>query len=341
MLRAFFGLVLLLIATTAGLVVWSQNWWTEGWALPSSVEFEVREGSSLHTVAQDLAKKGLIKPHAKLFELGWRFMFPKETVKAGDYRFEGEISPARIATILGSGQTVTLSFTIPEGLNIYQIAERLENVFPKVKKQEWLAEMRKPDLLGQLPENPPSVEGFLFPETYTFNPRVLPREVLNTMIQTSKKFLSKELISKGSSRNLSPLQIVTLASIIEKETGRADERPHISSVFHNRLRIGMRLQTDPTVIYGIWERYDGNIRKEDLRTPTPYNTYVISGLPPGPIASPGFAALQAAVDPIETDDLYFVSRGDGSHIFSSNLKDHQKGVYQYQIRPARLGNSQR
>ena len=341
MLRAFFGLVLLLIASTAGLAVWSQKWWHETWALPAPVEFEVKEGSSIHSVSQELYKKGLIKPHAKLFEYGWRFILPKETLKAGDYRFEGEISPARIATILSSGQTVTLSFTIPEGLNIFQIAERLETVFPKVSKQEWLAEMRNPDVILHLPESPPTVEGFLFPETYTFNPRVSPRDVLITMIQTGKKNLSQELISKGALLKLTPLQIVTLASIIEKETGRADERPHISSVFHNRLRIGMRLQTDPTVIYGMWERYDGNIRRDDLKAPTPYNTYVISGLPPGPIASPGLASLQAAVDPIKSDDLYFVSRGDGSHIFSTNLKDHQKSVYQYQIKPARLGNSQR
>ncbi|MEN9528210.1 MAG: hypothetical protein RI932_83, partial [Pseudomonadota bacterium] len=148
-----------------------------------------------------------------------------------------------------------------------------------------------------------------------------------------------EVIEKGALRKLNPLEVITLASIIEKETGKPEERRHISSVFHNRMRIGMRLQTDPTVIYGMWERYNGNIRKSDLREPTPYNTYVISGLPPGPIASPGLLAIQAAVDPLDTEDLYFVSRGDGSHIFSRNLKDHERSVYQYQILPARRGAS--
>lgn len=341
MLRALFALIVASIAGSVAVAIWTQKWWTASQELASPIGFEVKEGASLQSVASELLNKRLITHHAKLFEYGWRITTPQETVKAGDYKFEGKISPAKIASILGNGQTVTVSFTIPEGLNIFQIAEKLESVFPKFKKQDWLAEMRKPELIALLPENPPTVEGFLFPETYTFNPRVSPRDVLTMMVQTSKKHLNKTITEKGSELKLTPLQIVTLASIIEKETGRAEERPHISSVFHNRLRIGMRLQTDPTVIYGMWERYDGNIKREDLRTPTPYNTYVISGLPPGPIASPGFAALQAAVDPLKTDDLYFVSRGDGSHIFSTNLKDHQKGVYQYQIRPAREGRTQR
>jgi UPF0755 protein len=199
--------------------------------------------------------------------------------------------------------------------------------------------MRDPKLLAEVPSKPATVEGFLFPETYTFNPRTTPQEVLKTMLETFKKSVPGEVIEKGALRKLNPLEVITLASIIEKETGKPEERRHISSVFHNRMRIGMRLQTDPTVIYGMWERYNGNIRKSDLREPTPYNTYVISGLPPGPIASPGLLAIQAAVDPLDTEDLYFVSRGDGSHIFSRNLKDHERSVYQYQILPARRGAS--
>lgn len=336
MLKGLLALFVLLLTAAGSSAYWAHNWWNQNTIkVGSPIDIEVKEGSTIHSVSVELFKRGLITHDPKLFQWGWRLTMAKATLKAGDYRFEGELTAAKIAHILASGQTVTISFTIPEGWNMYQIAERLENVFPKISKAKWLETMRDSKFRDQLPGQPPSVEGFLFPETYTFNPRSSPSDVVNAMIQTFQKNFSPEIKSRGESLKLSPLQIVTLASIIEKETGKSDERPHISSVFHNRMRIGMRLQTDPTVIYGMWERYDGNIRKDDLRTPTPYNTYVISGLPPGPIASPGLAALKAAVEPIETEDLYFVSRGDGSHIFSKNLRDHQKGVYQYQIQPSR------
>lgn len=339
MFRALFALVVLMGAAATSVAYWTQAWWQKPIALTSSVDFEVREGSTLQSVSNELTKLKMITVDPRLFEFSFRLSLPRSTVKAGDYRFEGSLSPQKIAAILSSGQTITTSFTIPEGWNTFQIAERLEKVFPKTNKFKWLRLMRDPKFLSNLPGSPQSVEGFLFPETYTFNPRATPRDVINEMIQTFKKHLTSEIIAKGEAKKLKPLEIVTLASIIEKETGKAAERPHISSVFHNRMRIGMRLQTDPTVIYGMWERYDGNIRKTDLKTPTAYNTYVIPGLPPGPIASPGLAALKAAVDPIESKDLYFVSRGDGSHIFSTNLRDHQKGVYQYQIQPSRNGSS--
>lgn len=339
MIRAFFALLVLMAAAAGSAGYWAQNWWHTTVKLESPVEFEVREGATLQSVSNELMRRQVIAGPAKFFEIGWRLTQPKATVKAGDYRLENGVSPKRLASILASGQTITISFTIPEGLNTFQIAERLEKVFPKTSKQKWLDHMRDPKLLAEVPSKPATIEGFLFPETYTFNPRTTPQEVLKTMLETFKKSVPGEVIEKGALRKLNPLEVITLASIIEKETGKPEERRHISSVFHNRMRIGMRLQTDPTVIYGMWERYNGNIRKSDLREATPYNTYVISGLPPGPIASPGLLAIQAAVDPLDTEDLYFVSRGDGSHIFSRNLKDHERSVYQYQILPARRGAS--
>jgi UPF0755 protein len=339
MIRALIVLFMLIATAAGSAAYWAQDWWHATVKLPSPVEFEVREGATLQSVSNELVRLKVIDAPAKLFEIGWRLTLPKATVKAGDYRLENSLSPKRIASILASGQTVTITFTIPEGWNTFQIAERLEKVFPKTNKKKWLEYMRDPKLLATVPTKPTSVEGFLFPETYTFNPRTAPHEVLKTMVETFLKSVPTDLLEKGAARKLNPFEIVTLASIIEKETGKPEERRHISSVFHNRLRIGMRLQTDPTIIYGIWERYDGNIRKSDLREPTPYNTYVIPRLPPGPIASPGLLALEAAVDPLETEDLYFVSRGDGSHIFSSNLKDHERSVYQYQILPSRRGAS--
>lgn len=336
MIKAFLSLSVLSMALLLSVLFWANHWWTESAVqLRAPLQMEIKEGSSIQSVSHDLHKQGLITVSPKLFQWGWRLTMAKSTLKAGDYKFEGTLPPAKIAQILSTGQIVTLAVTIPEGWNMYQIAERLENAFPKTTKAKWLQLMTDPKFREQVPGNPAHLEGFLFPETYSFSPKSSPVEVISTMVQTFKKNFTQEIIAKGNGLKLSPLGIVTLASIIEKETGKAEERPHISSVFHNRLRIGMRLQTDPTVIYGIWDRYDGNIRKSDLREPTPYNTYVISGLPPGPIASPGLASLKAAVEPKQTEDLYFVSRGDGSHVFSSNLRDHERGVYQYQIQPAR------
>lgn len=336
MIKAFLSLFVLTVALLLAAYLWANQWWTDSDInLRSPVQMEIKEGSSIQSVSQELHKLGLINANPKFFQWGWRITMANSTLKAGEYKFEGSLAPKKLAQILSTGQIVSIAVTIPEGWNMYQIAERLQNTFPKTEKAVWLQLMSEPKFREQVPGNPPNLEGFLFPETYSFSPKSPPVEVISTMLHTFKKNFTQDIVEKGHQHKLSPLGIVTLASIIEKETGKAEERPHISSVFHNRLRIGMRLQTDPTVIYGIWERYDGNIRKEDLRTPTPYNTYVIYGLPPGPIASPGLESLRAAVTPKKTDDLYFVSRGDGSHIFSNNLRDHERGVYQYQIQPSR------
>jgi UPF0755 protein len=341
MIRALLVFIVLAFASTASVLHLASKWWSDTAVNANpTVELTIKEGSTIHGVAHELLKKGLITHDARFFVLGWRLTMPKATLKAGEYRFEGSLTPSKIARILTSGQVFSTTLTIPEGWNMYQIAERLENSFPNTSKSRWLEVMKDRQILDALPGKPQIIEGFLFPETYNFNQRAQPQEVINTMVQTFRKNFAEDLIRAGEKLNLKPLEIVTLASIIEKETGKAEERPHISSVFHNRLRLGMRLQTDPTVIYGMWDRYDGNIRKSDLKTPTPYNTYVISGLPPGPIASPGLASLQAAVAPLQTKDLYFVSKGDGSHIFSGNLQDHQRSVYQYQVRPAKTRSAQ-
>ncbi len=342
LMRTFGAIITIAVIVIVSIGVgayWLHSWWLKPFKLPVPVTVTVAEGATLQGVARQFSNLKILDGHARLFEISWRLFTPEKTVKAGDYRFSGTLSPDQVALRLATGDTISVSFTIPEGWNTFQIAERLEGVFEGTSKKLWLNTMRNANLTAKLPGSPSSAEGFLFPETYTFRAKVAPKEVISAMITTFWKNLDKNLVKAGEARNLNLLEIVTLASIIEKETGKAEERPHISSVFHNRMRIGMRLQTDPTVIYGMWEQFDGNIRKKDLKTPTPYNTYVISGLPPGPIASPGRAALDAAVNPIETKDLYFVSRGDGSHVFSSNFRDHQKGVYKYQISPARRKRS--
>lgn len=299
------------------------------------VDFEVREGAGLSETSSELAKIGVLRwPFA--MKIYAKFKHPGAVIKAGPYHFEAGILPYQILEKLLKGEVSTTQFTIPEGHNMWQVADRLVATFPHIKKETWLAEMRSSKYLAELPEGATTVEGYLYPETYTIRTKPTPPEVIRAMIHMFNKNFDEKWVLEAQSLNLSKHQLVTLASIIEKETGAPAERPHISSVFHNRLRLGMRLQTDPTIIYGIWETYNGNIRKRDLQTPTAYNTYLIDGLPPGPIANPGRAALEAAAQPVETKDLYFVATGaGGAHAFAATLAEHSKNVFKYQIQPFR------
>jgi UPF0755 protein len=177
-----------------------------------------------------------------------------------------------------------------------------------------------------------SLEGYLFPETYHFSKHTSEQKIVQAMLNTFKQRITNgDILDQIQKSDMSLHEVITLASLIEKETGMNDERKHISSVFHNRLRRNMRLQTDPTVIYAI-EEFDGNIRKKDLNIDSPYNTYRYKGLPPGPIANPGIKSIVAALNPIRSNHLYFVSRKDGSHHFSSNLREHNRAVQKYQLK---------
>lgn len=301
-------------------------------AAAAPVEYEVKSGARFNNVAEDLEKIGVIQ-NAFLLNLYARYTRQAEKIKTGYYAIAPGLTPPEVIDQLTKGKVMMIQFVVPEGWNTWQIAEKLAETFPKISKQQWLGEMNAPAARKKLPKELKNVEGFLFPETYTVSPKSTAQEIIAAMITEFYKHFDSEIKTAGLNLGLTPSQIVTLASIIEKETGKSEERKHISSVFHNRLKIKMRLQTDPTVIYGMWEKYDGNIRKKDLLTPTPYNSYTNDGLPPGPIASPGLASLQAAVQPDSTKDLYFVGKGDGSHFFSSNLKDHNQAVHQFQIEP--------
>ena len=188
-----------------------------------------------------------------------------------------------------------------------------------------------PEFIKSLKLDVPNLEGYLYPETYLFTPGIDEAQLLRMLVEQFHNQLDPALLKKAKQLNLNRHQLVTLASIIEKETGLVKEMPLISSVFHNRLRRGIPLQTDPTVIYGI-KNFDGNLTRNHLKTPTPYNTYMIKGLPPGPIANPGKAALNAAAEPAKSEYLYFVARGDGSHYFSKTLKEHNGAVRKYQLK---------
>jgi UPF0755 protein len=290
----------------------------------------IEKGWSGARIALELQGAGIV-PNALLFRMVNQFYRSEGLLKAGRYRFEGNLNTLEVREILLKGQVLTRQFVIAEGLNQWQIAEKLAQTFVEFDAAAFLEAFQDPKILSTLPKEALSIEGYLFPETYTVHEDATPLEIARIMVNECRKRLTPELLLRAQDLGLGEHQLMTLASIIEKETGDPSERGLISAVFHNRLRKKMRLQTDPTVIYGMWHTYDGNIRRKDLLTPTPYNTYVIPGLPPGPIASPGEDAIKKAAQPDPSTFLFFVSRGDGSglHDFSNTLEEHNRAVSRF------------
>jgi UPF0755 protein len=249
-------------------------------------------------------------------------------MQRGEYRLSPAQPPGEILEWIASGRVVEHEVAFPEGLTAAQFAERLAAA-GLVERDAFLAVVQDPAAPAQLGVEGSSLEGYLFPETYRFPRGLAPVEIARAMVG---QFLAAwaGIEPRARERGLSMRDVVILASLIEKETGAADERPLIASVFLNRLRRGMRLETDPSVIYGIAD-FDGNLRRRHLEDDANrYNTYRIAGLPPGPIASPGAAALRAVVEPAETQYLYFVSRNDGSHAFSKTYAEHLAAVNRHQ-----------
>ncbi len=291
--------------------------------------FDVRPGASLGAVARDLESRGLIRS-ALAFEWLARSRELEGALQVGEYEFSAALAPAEILMRIVEGRVVTHEVAIPEGLTAAQIAARLEAA-GLASAAEFAAFASDPTSAPALGVEGASLEGYLFPETYRLPRGLSAREIAKVLVT---QFLEvwRDLEPLARAQGLSMLEVVTLASIVEKETAVAEERPLIASVFRNRLERGMRLETDPTVIYGI-ENFDGNLRRRDLENAeNPYNTYQISGLPPGPIANPGAAALRAVVDPAESDYLFFVSRNDGTHVFSKTFAEHTREVDRYQRR---------
>jgi len=291
---------------------------------------EIKPGMSLRQVSNFLADKKLLdEPSA--FVLYTYLQGKQNRIKTGEYRFSPSTPPWKILESLTNGTAILYTVTIPEGYRITEIAQLFEKQ-GLVDKEAFIAETRNQELLDALQINSGgSLEGYLYPDTYKFSKAVGAKKIIQTMVDTFKKRVQKpELMQQAKSGKLTFHEIVTLASLIEKETGLGTERKLISSVFHNRLVKKMRLQTDPTVIYAM-VNFDGNIRKKDLSIDSPYNTYKYFGLPPGPIASPGLDSIRAAMEPDHSDYLYFVSRKNGSHQFSTNYKDHVRAIQKYQL----------
>jgi len=290
------------------------------------VSLTIPAGSSFNTIAEELQDKGVVR-NALALKLLARWNGQAGKIQAGDYRFSDPATPEDVLNRLIAGDVEKVSLTIPEGFTLRQIVERIDNKgFGDREKLLQLAYDRK--FIKSLKVDATSLEGYLFPETYLFAPGIGEEALLKMMVDQFHSHLDPQLKKKAQALGLTLHQWVTLASIIEKETGIVEEMPLISSVFHNRLKRKIPLQTDPTVIYGIKD-FDGNLTRKHLETPSPYNTYLNRGLPPGPIASPGFAALKAAVSPAQTTYLYFVATGDGGHRFSKTLKEHNAAVREY------------
>jgi UPF0755 protein len=296
-----------------------------------TLELYIEPGTNARQVANLLEKSGAITS-ARSFYHYLRYLSGNVgQLKAGDYEFAAGQTPQQIIDILSSGRTVQVRLTIPEGSNKKDIAAIIERA-GFGKKEEILALMESSELLARLhvPRVPGGLEGYLFPDTYQIAKRTPPAAILERMRARLKEVMTSELEQRLQESPLDLNQVLTLASIVEKETGDPAERPEIAGVFLNRLALKMKLQTDPTVIYSV-PNYSGNLRKADLQIDNPYNTYVYAGLPPGPIASPGLAAIKAVLWPAQTRNLYFVSRNDGTHEFCPTLACHSKAVKYWQI----------
>lgn len=290
---------------------------------------DIPKGTSFRVIAASLEKDGVIRD-SRSFAYAAQFSGKVKAIKAGEYEFNRSMNTMEILDILVSGRVRQHPATIPEGYNIREVAAVLKEA-GLVDEDEFMARASDPGFVRSMGLEGRTFEGYLFPDTYMFTKGMSADEIISRMAQRFKAVYYPELDAMAKAAGMPMGKVVTLASIIEKETGKPDERGLISAVFHNRLKKRIRLQSDPTVIYAI-EGFDGNLRRRDLLRKNPYNTYVNYGLPPGPIANPGRESLRAAIAPDEGGYLYFVSKNNGTHFFSRTLREHNNAVNFYQKR---------
>jgi UPF0755 protein len=313
----------------AALLAWFVYFATQPVTLPQTpFDFTVRTGAGLKTVSRQLAEAGVFREEHSFWILA-RALGRTPRIHPGTYRLEQPITPLELLDKLARGDVALFEIRFIEGTTFKQWLAQLAQ---QQGVRQTLAG-KSPAEIAALLGIERSAEGWLFPDTYRFAPGVSDLDVLKHAHGVMKRRLEEAWNGRAPQLPLAtPYEALILASIVEKETGVAAERPQIASVFVNRLRRGMRLQTDPTVIYGMGESYDGNIRKRDLTTDTPWNTYTRDGLPPTPIAMPGGGSLAAVAQPAQTELLYFVGKGDGTHHFSRTLEEHNRAVAKYQLK---------
>ena len=298
---------------------------------------DIPPGTGTAGMARRLAEAGVVRSTTAFRAAVW-MRGSARRLQAGEYRFDRPMSPAEVTDRIARGDVYVRALTFREGLTIREMAAVFEGAgFGQASA--FITAARNAELIRVLDPKATDLEGYLFPDTYTLPRRTTAEQLVARMVERFQKIVTPELREKAAERGLTVRELVTLASLVEKETARPEERPIVAGVYTNRLQIGMGLQCDPTVIYALMlaGRYDGNIRRPDLQIDSPYNTYRYAGLPPGPIAAPGEASLHAAANPADVPYIYFVSRNDGSHVFSATLDEHNRHVYNFQKqrRPSR------
>ena len=294
---------------------------------------EIPAGAGPASIGRRLVEAGVIRD-----TLGFRFELTRSgagrRLQAGEYRFDRPMTVKEVVAKIARGDVYLLPITFREGLTILEMAQIFESrgFGPAA---EFVAAASDPTPIRDLDSAARDLEGYLFPDTYTMARQATAAQLVARMVAGFEQALTPKLRADAAARGLTVRELVTLASIIEKETGKAEERSLVAAVYANRLRIGIALQADPTVIYALQRagRYNGNLTRADLQSDSPYNTYRYPGLPPGPIAAPGKASLEAAVHPADAPYIYFVSRGDGSHAFATTLAEHNQNVFEFQIKP--------
>ena len=289
----------------------------------------ISEGETLRNTARSLFQQGLIT-RTEPFIVAGKILAIERRVIPGEYELHTQMSPLDILRYLKDGRVIQYEVTIPEGFSMAQIAKILEDK-GLVQATLFIQRAHDPGFIQSLGYEGDSLEGYLFPESYFFPKRIGVDEIIRGLVREFEKTYTEDMAARADVLKMSRHEVVTLAAIIEKETSVDFERPLVSAVFHNRIRKGIRLQSDPTVIYAI-PNFDGNITRRHLRIRSPYNTYYVKGLPPGPIANPGKASLLAALYPASVNYIYFVSKNDGTHHFSLTLREHNRAVKRYQKR---------
>jgi UPF0755 protein len=324
----------LLLLAAAGLTFWVYMTLQrpyKGYSGPETF-VEIASGSSTPAMARSLADAGVVaSPTA--FRLAVWVRSAGRRLQAGEYRFDSALTPTEVVDKIVRGDVFLRPVTFREGLTIRQMAAIFEEkgFGPQAA---FIAAASKADPVREVDPRARDLEGYLFPDTYTLPRRTTAEQLVARMTSRFEKALTPEIREQAATRGLSVRELVTLASLVEKETAKAEERPLVAAVYWNRLKIDMPLQCDPTVIFALERlgRYTGNLTRADLQFDSPYNTYRYGGLPPGPIAAPGQASLEAASKPADVPYLFFVSRNDGSHVFATTLTEHNRNVQEYQVR---------
>ncbi|MCD6003648.1 MULTISPECIES: endolytic transglycosylase MltG [Halomonadaceae] len=331
MVKRFLAAVGVVVVVGFAAVVGGYAYWQQRLSAPVTLEepalYQVPAGAGFNQVVRELESQGFIED-AWAFQLLAR-VEPERVprLRVGEYQLTPGMSGLELIALLGSNNVVTYPLTIPEGWTFRQMRELLDSA-PKLENRT--AELSDDEIMSLLDREGTFPEGWFFPDTYRYHLGMSDVDILRQALSRMEQILAEVWDGRDDDLTIdTPYEALIMASLIERETGAPEERREIAGVFKRRMEKGMRLQTDPTVIYGMGERYEGRITRADLREATPYNTYVIDGMPPTPIALPGRASLEAAVSPLPGETLYFVSRGDGTHHFSRTLREHNNAVNRY------------